>query len=187
MIRRSKQTFGFQSSVLWKHFAFRIPGFQTVTTWRPELAYCGKSSFLRFIFKVDFNELHLVMTWGNSGLKTRSLSAPRQSSCLGLFAVLSAPLKWRAASPLVAGKKKSLCGRRAGSLLLKLQALNVLSQVRHLLLLSDFFFFERHLVGFLLGSPLLFRHRSRIEHIVLYKYFHVICCHRFSCCHIFLA
>lgn len=41
---------------------------------------------------------------------------------------------------------------------LKLQALNVGPQVQHLLLLSDFFLLERHLVGLLLHPPLLFTH-----------------------------
>lgn len=50
---------------------------------------------------------------------------------------------------------KSLCGQNAGVGELKFHALNVCSQIQHLLLLSDFFLLERHLVGFLLDSPFL--------------------------------
>lgn len=44
---------------------------------------------------------------------------------------------------------------------LKLEALNITPQVQHLLLLPHLLLLEGHLVGFLLHSPLLIKHRQQ--------------------------
>lgn len=118
---------------------------------------CIKSSYLLLEHELSHDDLG-KLRWK----KHRASAHPVSPLVWGLFAILSAPLKWRAVCPAMTASAgfKSVQAEH-----LKLQALNVCSQVQHLFFLSDFFFLERHLVGFLLDSSLLHKHRSRILHI----------------------